>query len=426
MLPISPDPITPIHARAVPTRARLFKQRQYHAVLTKTASKFIGHSIAPSEPRTQALLDGLWQGDPLMDNVVAWICETDSKARKQQFDQALQHGLTSIEHCVDGCPSALYELFSVIETTPEWLDPQQLEMAQQFMQAVGLNANYILKDMALMGGYLLSGFNQALVMTGALNKNASQRLAETSKWWMDCTAINGLERFSQGFKTTLHVRLIHALVRRNLQQKQQWQAEQWGLPICQIDMAATNLAFCSLFLLGLRGLGIFPTSSESKAVMHFWKYMGWLMGVDEQWLPDTEVEGLVLLYQTMLTQSPPDWTSQALGKSLAEEPLSKHYKYFQPLKRQWEYQKRLSISQYFLGKHKLQLLGVEKTIWPWYPLLLVPKNLVLANIPRHVPGIKQRWQRHQRRQQQRYQQGFGTAGKNIIQPSKQHPAYIGE
>lgn len=421
MLHVIPDSNMPVHHRPVPTRAHLFKQRQYNPVLTKTASKLIGHSIAPSGSRTQALLDGLWQGDPLMDTVVEWLCEADSKQRKQQFDQALQQGV----HTLENCPEPLRQLFSVIETPPAWLDPQQLETAQQFMQTVGLNANYILKDMALMGGYLLSGFNQALVMTGALNKNASQRLAETSKWWMDCTAINGLERFSQGFKTTLHVRMIHALVRRNLQRKDDWKAEQWGLPICQIDMAATNLAFCSLFLLGLRGLGIFPASRESKAVMHFWKYMGWLMGVDAQWLPDTEREGLILLYQTMLTQSPPDWTSKALGKSLAQEPLSKHYKYFQPLKRQWDYQKRLSISQYFLGKRKLRLLGVENTVLPWYPLVLLPKNIIVSNIPRYIPGVKQLWQKRGRREQVRYQQQFGAAGQNIIQPNKHHPAYIG-
>ncbi len=50
-----------------------------------------------------------------------------------------------------------------------------------------MNAVYVLRDLALMGGYLLSGLNQALIMTGALNKDAAKRFAETSKWWMDCT-----------------------------------------------------------------------------------------------------------------------------------------------------------------------------------------------------------------------------------------------
>ncbi len=413
------QPTSPVTA-TIPTRAHLFEQRQLKSLWAKPLTKLLGKPIAPSRQYRQALLDGLWQGDPLMDQVVEWICEADSKQRKQLFEQALQQGLDSL----DDCPAPLYNFFSVIEHPPVWLDTQQLKIAQQFMHSVGLNANYILKDMALMGGYLLSGFNQALVLTGALDKNASQRLAETSKWWMDCTEVNGLQRFSNGFKSTVHVRMIHALVRRNLQRKSEWQAEQWGLPICQIDMAATNLAFCSLFLLGLRAIGIFPTMRESKAVMHFWKYLGWLMGVDETWLVNSETDGHILLYHTMLTQSAPDWTSKALGYALSQEPLTKHYDTWQRLKRSWDYHKRLSISQYFLGRKKMRLLGVEQRVLPWYPLVLLPTNMLTYYVQRHLPLLNGYQQVQGRKAQIKHQKGFGQKGKSILQPHQQHPAYI--
>lgn len=411
---------SPFATHKIPARARAFKQRQLNPIVAKPLAKLLGKSITPSEQQTQALLSGLWQGDLLMDQLVDWICEADGKQRKQLFDQALQHG---IDNMVD-CPQPIADFFSMVNQPPAWLDPKQLEIAQQFMHSIGINANYILKDMALMGGYLLSGFNQALVLTGALNKNASQRLAETSKWWLDCTEINGLERFSQGFKSTVHVRMIHALVRRNLQRKAEWKMDEWGLPICQIDMAATNLAFCSLFLLGLRGIGIFPTSRESKAVMHFWKYLGWIMGVDEQWLVNTEIDGHVLLHHTMLTQSEPDWTSKALGHALSQEPLNKHYDKWEVVQRQWDYQKRLSISQFFLGRQRMRLLGIEQRILPWYPFILVPYNAASYFVQRHVPGLNKRQQQKGRQQQLSYQKGFGAKGHTIIKPDKKHPAYV--
>ncbi|XID75071.1 oxygenase MpaB family protein [Alkanindiges sp. WGS2144] len=404
----------------VPLRAKLFKQRQASAILLKPLARLTGKEIIPSQARHQELIDGLWQGDPLMDQVVEWLCEKDSKQRKAMFEQALQQG---IDHLTDA-PPVLVELFALIDQQPDWLDINQLDVARQFMQSVGLNANYILKDMALMGGYLLSGFNQALVLTGALDKNASQRLAETSKWWMDCTEKNGLARFNTGFKSTIHVRMIHALVRRNLQRKQDWRSEQWGLPICQIDMAATNLAFCSLFLLGLRAIGIFPAPHEASAVMHFWKYLGWLMGVDERWLVDSELDGHILLYHTMLTQSPPDWTSKALGYALSQEPLTKQYDSWQAVKRYWDYHKRLSISQYFLGRKKMQQLGVEKRILPWYPLLLIPANLLTYHPQRHLPLLQKLQQQRGRQAQLEHQRQFGKKGHKIIQPDQQHPAYI--
>lgn len=67
-----------------------------------------------------------------------------------------------------------------------------------------------------MAGYLYPGFNQPLVLTGALKKQAGTRLAETTKWWVDITEPNGLERFNSGFTSTIYVRFIHALVRYSL------------------------------------------------------------------------------------------------------------------------------------------------------------------------------------------------------------------
>jgi hypothetical protein len=79
-----------------------------------------------------------------------------------------------------------------------------------------------------MGGYMLSGFNKTLVLTGALNKGASARIAETGKWWIDCTETDGMRRGGPGYKSTLHVRLVHALVRRNLQKRPDWDSQRMG------------------------------------------------------------------------------------------------------------------------------------------------------------------------------------------------------
>ena len=59
------------------------------------------------------------------------------------------------------------------------------------------------RDLILMGGYLLSGLNEPLVMTGALNKGTGRRFAETMSWAMDIYAPDGMERFGIGFKSAL-------------------------------------------------------------------------------------------------------------------------------------------------------------------------------------------------------------------------------
>lgn len=58
----------------------------------------------------------------------------------------------------------------------------------------------------------------------------------------DVTSDYGLDRFGPGFITTIRVRLVHALVRRNLSMKKECEWNKWGQPINQIDMLATYLA----------------------------------------------------------------------------------------------------------------------------------------------------------------------------------------
>ena len=287
-----------------------------------------------------------------------------------------------------------------------------------------MTAPYVLRDLALMGGYLLSGFNQSLVLTGALNQGASRRIAETGKWWVDCTEQGGLRRFSAGFRGTLHVRLVHSLVRRNLAGREEWDAAQWGLPLSQVDMVATYLGFCVVMLGGLRKMGVPVTPRESRAVMHLWKYACWLMGVDEKWLVDREQDGIVLLHHTLMTQSQPDWTSRELGKALAEEPLERHFRRFESLQRKLAYQKHLSVSRYFLSRDKMAQLGLPESVSAWYPLATLLPRLFSFSGQHYLPGLRQ-WQQHRGRRAQRKVLGqmFGDAEQDLIRPGTNHPGH---
>jgi hypothetical protein len=403
-----------------PTRAKSFAQIQKVPLWMKALKPILGQELTPNETEYDELVAAVSEGDVLMDGYVAWMYASNPKLAKQQFDQALQNGLDGI---VD-CPDALRTLFREVEREPLWLDHQLLNDALVFIHSAGKDANHVLRDAALMGGYLLSGFNRALILTGALNQDASKRIAETSKWWMDCTDYAGLERFGEGFKSTVHVRFIHALVRRNLAANPEWDAKEWGLPICQIDMAATNLAFGLVFLSGLRALGIFPTAYESRSVMHLWKYTGWLMGVEERWLVDTERKGVVLLHRALLTQSSPDWSSQALGQALSLEPLQRYYRNFPALNRQFAYYKHLSINQFFLGRRKMAQLGLTTKVLPWYPLLVAPFNLVTYSAQRMLPLMHARLQQRGRQAQRDFMGVFGDKALTTIRPDKNHPAHV--
>ncbi|MCG8535461.1 MAG: DUF2236 domain-containing protein [Pseudomonadales bacterium] len=407
-----------VEPKPIPSRVRPFEKTQ--APTPWYMKTLLKRDMAPTAEEYDRLIAALWQGDGPMDTLVEWMFEYGPGDAKALIEQAVVKGVGTIEDC----PQPLLDFFETLETPPAWIDQELVEEGVRFIHGIGITAEYVLRDLALMGGYLLSGFNQSLVLTGALNKGAAKRIAETGKWWIDCTEPYGLTRYGVGFKSTIHVRMIHSLVRRNLAKKPQWDSSKWGLPLSQIDMVATYLGFSVVLLGGLRKLGVPVTPRESKAVMHLWAYACWIMGVEEKWLVQTEREGIVLLNHTYMTQSKPDDTSRELAQALADEPLERTYKRFEKLRRQFSYHQHLSISQYFLGDKKIGDLGLPKSS-SWYALLSTPPRFASYTSQRFNPLARKAQQKHGRRQQKAMLGAmFGQSEHGVIAPDEHHPAHV--
>lgn len=375
-----------------PTRARPFEK-----TATRTPGwlrRLLGRELALSREEYQAAVDDLWVGDPAMDALIDWMYEYGPAQARPLFEKAVRDGVDA----VPDCPAPLKAFMDQV-AAPAWLDPGLVDEGARFIQSTGMAAPYVLRDLALMGGYLLSGFNQSLVLTGALSRGTARRVAETGKWWIDCTEEGGLNPGGEGYRGTLYVRMVHGLVRRNLDRREEWEHARWGLPLNQVDMAATYLGFCVVMLGGLRKMGIPVTARESRAVMHLWKYAGWLMGVDERWLVDRERDGIVLLHHAMMTQSRPDWTSQELGRALSREPLSQSFSRWAAPRQRWAYWRHLSVTRYFLSREKMRQLGLPDNVGPWFPIAtLVPRFLVHV-LMGYLPGLRG-WRRRRGRRVQ--------------------------
>lgn len=411
--------------RPAPRRVRPFEGTQLR--ITPFMKLMMGRDPSPTREEYNKMVAALWQGDAPLDKLLDWMYENDPREGRKLYEQAVEQGIESIPDA----PQPLKDYFAMVENTPAWVDHELIEDGASFIHRTGLAGPYVLRDFALMGGYLLSGFNHALVMTGALNKGAAQRIAETGKWWIDCTEHQGLTRSGAGYKTTLRVRMVHGMVRRHLPTRPEWDNSEWGLPVNQTDMLATYLAFGPIMLVGMRAMGIPVTPHESKAVMHLWKYAGWLMGVEEQWLVDKERDGLVRLYQTFLTQSRADWTSAELGRALSEEPLERHYqwgKYFprlEKLRRRVYYHQHLSNSSLFLNRGQMKKLGLPDGVLPWFPLLTMPPRFARYTLQRFNPLLKKRLERQGRKAQlEALRSMFGDRKQDIINPGDKHPAHL--
>ncbi|TVP56784.1 MAG: DUF2236 domain-containing protein [Halomonadaceae bacterium] len=365
----------------------------------------------PSEPQWQALGDSLLVGDPIADTLADWLQRGERRARWQAFEQCLHHGIAS----QPDAPEPLGRFFAVVESPPAWLDWERVNRGIAASALSGRTGMRVLRDLGLMAGYQASAINQTLVMTGALESGAAKRVAETTKWWMDCTSARSLEPGAPGYRSTLQVRLIHALVRRNLLQRPDWSTEHWGVPINQLDMQATYLAFSLLYIIGQRAMGTLIRRREAEDIMHLWRYIGWLMGLDESLLCETQQDALVALYQNLLSQPVADETSQQLGRALMDEPLGRHYPRLGWLHGRWEKQVHLSIIRWFIGKPGLKALGLPRGTLPWYPILFAPANALWCGLHRILPGGRERLIRQGRAAQHRQlRRLFGEALPEIL------------
>jgi hypothetical protein len=343
-------------------------QQMWDAPAFKLLLKVIGK---PSHEEVNALKPALMEGDPLAD-AVADLLKTHSMAELQALiSTALDEGIEQVENA----PAPLIKLFEEVDTVPDWVEPDKLSLASEVIRRSGNEGGYTLRNFALMGGYQSSAINKPLVFTGALDSGAANRIAETNSFWIDISRENGLGRFSPGVKTAIRVRIMHAFLRVRIQRNPEWSNDKWGLPINQADMLVTNLAFSALFLGGVRLLGKFISKKESEAVMHFWKYVGYLLGIKTDYLPNTEKEAQRLLYSLTIAQPGADEDSKILAKALMEEPL---YAAFP--KPKWQRYLRMKmhvgLSRYFLDKHTCEALDIPATPWVLAGNAFFAKNAV--------------------------------------------------
>lgn len=377
-----------------PSRLRPFELTQVRTPWP--IQQLLGGQFAPSHQQYLDLHRGLFEGDPVMDQYIeARIKASPDRPDWLEFHHALQ---SNNPRACQGS-DALQALLRSTCTNPDWADWALIEEGVQFIHSTGRAATDVLRDMALMGGYLMVAFNKTLILTGELEKGAAPRLASTARWWLKVVNPHANHAGGPGAMSTLRVRWMHALVRRQLQHSPQWDATQWGLPINQVDMAATYLGFSAVMLLGLRKMGIVVTPRNSKAVMQLWKLIGWQMGVKEEWLVDSEAQALIQLRRFLFTHSPPDESTHRLATALAGEPLSRGYNNFQNLRRAYAHQKHLSSSWYLLGPRMFRKLGLRAPFGPFIALLAVPARAALHVLGRCTPGLA-KWHVRQGRKSQ--------------------------
>ncbi len=252
-------------------------------------------------------------GDPLADDVVAMIASMPPRVGRSMFETAVERGIDA----VDDPPPELVAFFAQVDDQPYWLDYDKLDLAARVSMRTGIvGIGLALPGLALTGGYLASKADKPLVGTGDLYRMAPRRLNETANWYIDVTSPGGLQRFARGFTGTLRVRLMHAQVRAAMRRRDDWDYDNWDMPINQVQLAGTLMLFSLANLAGCQAMGMRFSDRERDAVYHFWRYVGLLMGLHPELVPTCEADTWRLFWLEADTEFLPDDDSARLARAL--------------------------------------------------------------------------------------------------------------
>lgn len=308
--------------------------------------------------RAERYADFLWRSDPLADAVMAEFAHMPESEWRALLEAVLAKGIETVPRA----PEPLRALFCQLEDIPFWVNRDRCNLGGATFLRCRLGFA-VLAMLSLPIIYSWPAGNKPLALSGQLVHRASQRLKDTTRYVFAVCQPDGLSRFSEGFAMTVRVRLIHAQVRRLLLESGQWRSDVWGAPINQCHMAGTDLMFCVGLLDGLTHLGYRFKPVEREALIHLWRYAGYLLGVENELLIADEFEGHQLL-DTMFTFEPqPDDDSRALVNAL----MQTSFDYVRNFKmgRMCSIHLCYGLSRALIGDEQANALGYPRTRWTW-------------------------------------------------------------
>ena len=267
------------------------------AVDAKTASNYIAHTTI-GDPEADALMEELSLMSP------------------QEAGALIEAGMDDDQEVLRDAPPSVRAFFEKLDTPPDWVD------YSEFIPGIRMfhrNSKLILG--AFVGGTLVEGFStnisKSFFISGRLRDQGVRRLKQNNRHMIEIFMPNGLERDGDGLKLSVRVRLVHAQLRRLLGNSEDWDREAWGLPISMAHLGFAITAFSARLLTHMKNLGaVIRDEEERRSFMAVWRYSGYLMGIPETIMFQTEQNALRLFRIGGMCEPRPEAESISMSNAL--------------------------------------------------------------------------------------------------------------
>jgi hypothetical protein len=368
----------------------------------RAISHRLGFDVLPPEDTVREFAHGYYDADPVAEAFVDEVyLGRGSNEGRQMLEQAIGKGVDAVAEA----PDSMRRMFAQAERDPDWLDPDRVQIGAKVFRRLG-PAAFSFAGVSTLLAYTENSIVKPLALTGAYaGDTALNRFMETARFWIDATESGGLDPHGAGRATAIRVRVMHVFVRRRLLKHPEWDLDAWGVPINQSEMTIPLLDSSLATGFALKAIGHRTSLREIDSMMHLWRYIGHIMGVQPRRFPETIGEGIRLSAMYMLKRA---YQAGEDGRELVES----YPRAFTPqsgtpwrkrLRDEVNYRAQLGYTRFFLPGRFYRRYDMPQP-WPWalHPLAQFPANFAASTLARRSSNANDALERHQRRRRERW------------------------
>lgn len=377
-------------------------QKPWARALRAVGRATLGFDPAPDDDVVRTFAHSYYEADPLAEAFVEEVyLARGAAAGRALLDQALEQGISSLSDV----PPSLARLFEDIERDPEWVDQQLVARGARVFRRYGHRV-FEFAGAITLEGYSESSVAKPLALTGAyIGASTRRRFLETAAFWIAVSEPDGLAHSQPGRASALRVRVMHVLVRKRLLAHPEWDLQSWGVPISQGDALLTLMGGSFAPGIAMQAMGYRPSVHDIEAMMHFWRYVGHLMGVRPRWYPMCLKDAWQLAFVTTVKAA----------RGAGDDGIHLCQSYAQlfapdqrtPLSERWRqalaHRLHIGTTRFFLPpwtyrRSKLPPAG----LWALHPLVAFPIIFTAETLRRRFPALDAIADRRARRSRDRW------------------------
>lgn len=243
--------------------------------------------------------------------------DKDQNSGWRMFEQALEHGIDSL----DDPAQSLVQLFGELDRIPPWADFDQLHRGAVAFWRAGPLVPMVLAYSVIGVGFTDYAASRPVLFSGRMTSRdqVGQRLLESFRFIARAYTPGGMTRYSEGFKNTARVRMIHATVRHTLSRSPNWDWADWGIPINNFDAMDTQAGKFGVEVVdSLARCGIRLSQRECDDIFALTRYVGYVIGVPESILHTDEADARIKHDLHKLLEPPGDEGCRQIVRSIID------------------------------------------------------------------------------------------------------------